>query len=70
VATSAVHALRGWAFQWTDLVRLEILVAKGNIASEGVAAKVGAMREGVLRRRLMLHGRLHDATMFSLTRDI
>ena len=69
VATAAVQALRDWAFAATDLVRLEIVIAEGNVASHRVAERVGAVREGTLRRRLILHGRLSDATMFSLTRD-
>jgi ribosomal-protein-serine acetyltransferase len=70
VATAAVLALREWAFEATDLLRLEIVVAVGNVASQRVAQKVGAVREGTLRRRLVLHGTAMDATMFSLTRDI
>ena len=68
VATAAVRALRDWAFDHTDLIRLEIVVAVGNARSQRVAEKVGAVREGVLHRRLILHGAVHDATMFSLTR--
>ena len=70
VATGAVRALRDWAFEVTELVRLEIVVAVGNAASHRVAEKVGAVREGTLIRRLMLHGALRDASMFSLTRDL
>jgi ribosomal-protein-serine acetyltransferase len=70
VATGAVRALRDWAFVATDLVRLEIVVAFGNAASHRVAEKVGAVREGTLIRRLVLHGALRDASMFSLTRDL
>jgi RimJ/RimL family protein N-acetyltransferase len=68
VATAAVLLLRDWAFANTDLVRLEIVIAVGNIASHRVAEKAGAIREGTLRRRLVLHGTAHDATMFSFTR--
>jgi RimJ/RimL family protein N-acetyltransferase len=70
VATASVRALRDWAFASTDLVRLEIVVAVGNTASHRVAEKAGAAREGVLSRRFLLHGRLHDATIFALTRDL
>ena len=70
VATAAVRLLRDWGFAMTDLVRLEIVVASGNVASRRVAEKSGAHREGTLRRRLLLHGMLHDATIFSLTRDV
>jgi len=69
VATAAVRAVRDWAFEHTNLVRLEIVVAVGNVASERVAEKSGATREGTLRNRLFLHGAVRDAMMFSLTRD-
>jgi RimJ/RimL family protein N-acetyltransferase len=68
VATAAVAALRDWAFAHTDLVRLEIVVALGNVASHRVAEKSGALREGTLRRRLLVQGVVRDAAMFSLVR--
>jgi RimJ/RimL family protein N-acetyltransferase len=68
VATAAVELLREWAFQETDLIRLEILVAVENAASQRVAEKSGAVREGTLRSRLILHGSVHDATIFSFVR--
>jgi len=70
VASDAVRALRDWAFQTTDLIRLEIVVAVGNLPSHRVAEKVGAAREGILQRRILLYGEARDATMFSLTRDV
>jgi ribosomal-protein-serine acetyltransferase len=69
VATAAVCAARDWPFSSIELIRLEIVIAEGNAASDGVAEKAGALREGTLRRRLVLHGSATDATMFSLTRD-
>jgi RimJ/RimL family protein N-acetyltransferase len=68
VATAAVRLLRDWGFQNTDLIRLEILIAAGNVASHRVAEKSGATREGTLRSRLLLHGTPHDATLFSFVR--
>ena len=44
----------------------ELVVGVGNVASEGVAARIGAHREGVLRARLHSGERAMDATMFSL----
>ena len=70
VATAAVRVLRDWAFDNTDLIRLEIVIVVGNLASHGVAEKAGAVREGTLHRRLVLHGAAHDATMFSFTRPL
>jgi RimJ/RimL family protein N-acetyltransferase len=68
VATAAVRQLADFAFTRTDLVRLEIVCAVGNDASQRVAARAGATREGVLRNRLLVHGRPVDAVMFSLVR--
>ena len=68
VAPAAVKLLSEWAFEHTDLIRLEILVATGNVRSLRVAEKAGAAREGLLRKRLLLHGEAHDAILLSLTR--
>ena len=68
VGTNAVRLLRDWGFEHTDLIRLELVIAVGNIASQGVARKAEAVFEGILHSRLWLHGVAHDATMFSFTR--
>jgi RimJ/RimL family protein N-acetyltransferase len=68
VATEAVRQAAAFAFANTDLVRLEILCAVGNDASQRVAERAGAVREGVLRQRLLLHGQPVDAVMYSLVR--
>jgi len=69
VATAAARQVAQFAFANTDLVRLEIVCAVGNDASQRVAARAGAVREGVLKDRLLVHGRPVDAVMYSLTRD-
>ncbi len=68
-ASQAVRLLSAWAFENTELVRLEIVAAVGNRASQRVAEKAGAVREGVLRDRLQIHGVWHDAAVFSITRE-
>ena len=68
VATEAVRQVAEFAFRETDLVRLEIVCAVGNLRSQRVAERAGAEREGVLRNRLIIHGRPVDAVMFSLVR--
>ncbi len=65
VATAAVRQLVEWAFNNTTLVRLEVVVSTENAASLRVAEKAGALNEGVLKKRLLLHGMWHDAVMFS-----
>ncbi len=67
-ATDAARLGAGWAFQKTDLIRIEILAAVGNVPSQHVAEKAGAIREGILRQRLLLHGVAHDAVVFSILR--
>jgi ribosomal-protein-serine acetyltransferase len=57
-----------FGFNELKLNRIEIVVAVRNTASLRVAEKVGATREGVLRSRLVAHGQIHDAVMFSLIR--
>ncbi len=69
VCQQAVKQLAGWIFGNTDLVRLEIVAAVGNAASQRAAEKAGAEREGTLRKRLKMHGLWHDAAIYSLTRD-
>lgn len=69
VATAAVKLLVSWVFSNTDLHRLEVLVAIENRASQRVAEKAGAVREGLLRKRLQLRGRMHDAVVFSIVRN-
>jgi len=69
VATEAVRQIAAFAFQNTGLVRLEIVCAVGNERSQRVAVRAGAVREGVLQRRLILHGQPVDAVMYSLVRE-
>jgi RimJ/RimL family protein N-acetyltransferase len=68
VAPAAVLQLVGWAFDNTPLQRLEIVVALGNVRSLRVAEKVGAHRDAVLRKRLLLEGAPVDAVLYSVVR--
>jgi RimJ/RimL family protein N-acetyltransferase len=70
VATRAVQFVLDWGFRNTELIRFEVVIAVGNIASLRVAEKSGALREGTLKHRLILHGESHDAAMFSFTREM
>jgi len=66
IATRAVRLLARFGFEELGLGRIELVAAVGNTASQRVAEKAGAHREGVLRRRLCLHDEYHDAVMYSL----
>jgi RimJ/RimL family protein N-acetyltransferase len=68
VATEAARRVAAWAFAHTALRRLEIVAAVGNRASQRVAEKVGAQREGIARSRLLVHGVPHDAVVYAIVR--
>lgn len=65
-ATRAARLLARHGFDEHRLARIEILMSVENQASRRVAERVGAQHEGVLRRRLLLYGRQHDADLYSL----
>jgi RimJ/RimL family protein N-acetyltransferase len=66
VASAAALLAARFAFQELGLNRVEIVIATENIRSRRVAEKTGAKWEGVLRGRLIIGGRLHDAVMYSI----
>jgi ribosomal-protein-serine acetyltransferase len=66
IATQAARLMARFGFEQVGLHRVEIVVALPNVASQRVAEKTGAVREGVLRNRLLIRGVAHDAVMFSL----
>jgi ribosomal-protein-serine acetyltransferase len=66
IAVVAAKLLAKWGFDALGLRRIEILVAAENARSLRVAEKAGAKREGVLRNRLDIRGKAHDAVMHSL----
>ncbi len=65
-AGEATRALAGHAFGHLRLVRAELLIEVDNEASLRVATRAGAVREGLLRHRLMIRGAPRDAVLFSL----
>jgi ribosomal-protein-serine acetyltransferase len=66
VATSATRLIAVFGLKELRFGRLEILVSVENMASRRVAEKAGAKFEGVLRKRLLLAGKSHDAAAYSL----
>lgn len=71
VASSAAQLLAKFGFERLHFNRIEIIAATGNKASQRVAEKTGATREGVLRNLISVHGKILDGVMFSLIpRDI
>ncbi len=68
-ASAATRLIARFGLEELKFQRLEILAAVDNVASRRVAEKAGATREAVLRKRLLLHGRAHDAVMYSFTAE-
>jgi len=66
VATRATLLTAIFGFEQLHLQRLEIITAVGNRASQRVAEKAGAKKEGTLRRRLLINGIHHDVIIYSL----
>ena len=66
IASSATLRVAAFAFDELQLVRVEIVAALGNHASQRVAEKVCATREGVIRNGLVHGESAHDAVLNSL----
>ena len=64
-APAATRLLARFGFEQLGLNRIEIVVAGGNIPSQRAAEKAGAIHEGVLRARLSIHDKVHDAVIHS-----
>lgn len=70
LAPAAARLAADYAFKQTALVRLEIVCAVDNLRSQRAAEKTGAVREGVLRSRLVLNGKPTDAVMYGIARSV
>ena len=68
IASDASRLVARFGLEEVGLQRIEILTAVSNRASQRVAEKIGAVREGLLRKRLLIRDEPHDAVMFSLVR--
>src|ERR1051326_473753 len=69
IATSATRMAARFSFESFGLNRVELLVPVANVASQRVAEKAGATREGLLRKRLNLNGVAHDAFVYSFVSE-
>jgi ribosomal-protein-serine acetyltransferase len=68
VVPEAVRQLVAWTFENTRLNRLEIVIAVENVRSQRVAEKVGAEREALLKKRIVLGGEPVSAVLYSIVR--
>ena len=68
-AVEAASLVAKFGFNVLGLSRIEIVVAENNLPSRHVAEKSGAIFEGVLRNRLLIHGVLFSAAMYAVLPD-
>jgi RimJ/RimL family protein N-acetyltransferase len=66
IASRAARLVARFGLTTAALGRIEVLTAVDNLASQRVAAKVGATFEGVLRDRLLVRGQRIPARLYSL----
>lgn len=66
IAGRAAKLAARFGFEHLGLIRVEIVVAVGNQASNRVAEKIGAHDEGVLLNRIVVGKSIYDAHMYSL----
>ncbi len=66
MATEAVSLIARFGFKLLGLNRLEIVTLPNNVASNKVARKAGAKYEGIMQKRLVVHGKALDSCIYSL----
>ena len=64
-ATEATKLLAEFGIKQLQLKRIEIVASVKNISSQRVAERAGACKEGIIRNRLSIHGKFHDAVVYS-----
>ena len=67
IATESTIGLIEFGLKHLGLQRIEIIMSTTNIPSKKVAEASGAVFEGTARNRLLLHGKNHDAHVYSVT---
>jgi RimJ/RimL family protein N-acetyltransferase len=65
IATRAARLIGRIGAEQFQICRIEIVAAVGNFGSQRVAEKAGAFREGIIRNRVLLDGKLHSAVLYS-----
>jgi RimJ/RimL family protein N-acetyltransferase len=69
VFTSAARLTIDFAFETVNVHRLEARAAVVNGRGNGALAKVGAVREAILRRSFLRSGKLYDQALWSIVRE-
>jgi RimJ/RimL family protein N-acetyltransferase len=67
--SAAARLTVDFAFDTVGVFRLEARAALHNGRGNGALAKIGAIKEGVLRRSFLRHGQYHDQALWSIVRE-
>ena len=66
IAAAAAGAVARFGFERLELIRIEIVVLPGNLASRRTAEKLGARFEAIARHRVWDRGEARDAAVYAL----
>jgi RimJ/RimL family protein N-acetyltransferase len=69
VFTAAARMTIDFSFETVGISRLEARAAVANGRGNGALAKLGAVREAILRRSFLRGGRHHDQALWSIVRE-
>ena len=69
IFAAAARLVVDFAFETVGVHRLEARAAAGNGRGNGALAKIGAVKEGMLRRSFLRHGQYHDQVLWSIVRE-
>lgn len=69
IMTEVLSLFADYLFQSTNIHRVQLIIADGNIASEKVAQKCGFTYEGMARQAMFQRGIHRDMKFYSLLRD-
>lgn len=65
----AAEALIDFGFKEMDLIKVEAPIMLDNKQSQRVAEKLGMIREGVLRKHMIIKGEFVDLAMYAVLKD-
>jgi RimJ/RimL family protein N-acetyltransferase len=69
VFAASARLVVDFAFETVGVHRLEARAAVGNGRGNGALAKIGAVKEGMLRRSFLRRGQYHDQVLWSIVRE-
>jgi len=69
IVTEAVKAVISYAFNHSDIVKIETGCIKENIGSERVMKKAGMVKEAEFRKHVLLHSELRDRVEYRLLKE-